>query len=92
MGLVKPYKTSNKAEGLSGVTGKDADRFKFKVSTLRNVEMTYPYFHDGETAILTEAVDIMRKLQLGKEFSQSKNPIVIIILINCTNLHSSSTL
>ena len=30
------------------VTGKDADRFSFKVPTLRNVELTYPYFHDGE--------------------------------------------
>jgi cytochrome c peroxidase len=29
------------------VTGKDADRFNFKVPTLRNVELTYPYFHDG---------------------------------------------
>ncbi|MET0042917.1 MAG: cytochrome c peroxidase, partial [Candidatus Thiodiazotropha sp. 6PLUC3] len=31
MGLVEAYKTKSSAEGLSGVTGKDADRFKFKV-------------------------------------------------------------
>jgi cytochrome c peroxidase len=46
-GLVEAYKTSNPAEGRSAVTGKDADRFNFKVPTLRNVELTYPYFHDG---------------------------------------------
>ncbi len=84
MGLVKPYKTSNKAEGLSGVTGKDADRFKFKVPTLRNVEMTYPYFHDGEAATLTEAVDVMGKLQLGKQFSKSENTQIVAFLKTLT--------
>ena len=39
------------------VTGKDAVRFKFKMPTLRNVELTYPYFHDGAAQTLTEAVD-----------------------------------
>ena len=43
----------------SAVTGKDADRFNFKVPTLRNVELTYPYFHDGAANTLTEAVDTM---------------------------------
>lgn len=84
MGLVKPYKTSNTAEGLSGVTGKDADRFKFKVPTLRNVEMTYPYFHDGEAATLTDAVDVMGKLQLGKQFSESENAQIVAFLKTLT--------
>ncbi len=84
MGLVKPYITTNKAEGLSAVTGKDADRFKFKVPTLRNVEMTYPYFHDGEAATLTEAVDIMGRLQLGKHFSESENAQIVAFLKTLT--------
>lgn len=33
--------------GRAKVTGKKADSFKFKVPTLRNVEVTYPYMHDG---------------------------------------------
>ena len=44
---------------MSAVTGKDADRFNFKVPTLRNVELTYPYFHDGAADTLNDAVDIM---------------------------------
>ncbi|MCW8930588.1 MAG: cytochrome-c peroxidase [Gammaproteobacteria bacterium] len=84
MGVVEPYKTSNKAEGLSGVTGKDADRFKFKVPTLRNVEMTYPYFHDGEAETLTEAVDIMGKLQLGKQFNADENAQIVAFLKTLT--------
>src|SRR5690606_7275588 len=69
MGLVEPYQTQNPAEGVAGLTGKDADRFKFKVPTLRNVELTYPYFHDGAYWKLEEAVDVMARLQLGRQLS-----------------------
>ena len=71
MGLVAPYETENPAQGLAAVTGEDADRFKFKVPTLRNVELTYPYFHDGEADTLSEAVDIMGRLQLGRKFEET---------------------
>ncbi len=84
MGLVEPYKTKNSAEGLAAVTGKDADRFKFKVPTLRNVEMTYPYFHDGEAETLTEAVDIMGRLQLGKKFTKEENAQIVAFLKTLT--------
>ncbi|WP_456379962.1 cytochrome-c peroxidase [Thiolapillus sp.] len=84
MGVVEPYKTSNKAEGLFAVTGKDADRFKFKVPTLRNVELTYPYFHDGEAETLTEAVDVMGRLQLGKKFSKKENAQIVAFLKTLT--------
>ncbi|MBL8572594.1 MAG: cytochrome-c peroxidase, partial [Hyphomicrobiaceae bacterium] len=59
MGVVEPYKSTSPAEGRVAVTKEEADRFNFKVPTLRNVEMTYPYFHDGEAATLTQAVDVM---------------------------------
>lgn len=42
MGIIKPYKTDNKAEGRFAVTGKESDKFVFKVPTLRNIELTYP--------------------------------------------------
>lgn len=67
MGLVSAYETANPAEGVAGLTGQDADRFKFKVPTLRNVELTYPYFHDGAYWTLEEAVDVMARLQLGRQ-------------------------
>lgn len=53
-------------EGLKGFTGNAADLYKFKVPTLRNVEMTAPYFHDGSVATLEEAVMKMAKYELGK--------------------------
>lgn len=84
MGLIKPYQTENAAEGLIGVTGNDADRFKFKVPTLRNVDMTYPYFHDGEAQSLTEAVDVMGQLQLGREFTEEENGLIVEFLKTLT--------
>jgi cytochrome c peroxidase len=72
MGLVAEYDTRSKVEGVAGLTGKDADRMKFKVPTLRNVEMTYPYFHDGAVWTLEEAVDIMGRLQLGRTYSKEE--------------------
>lgn len=84
MGVVEPYQAKSTAEGLSAVTGKDADRFMFKVPTLRNVEMTYPYFHDGAAQTLTEAVDIMGRLQLGKKFTEQENAQVVAFLKTLT--------
>lgn len=84
MGVVAPYKSTGGAEGRSAVTGKEVDRFNFKVPTLRNVEMTYPYFHDGAVNTLPEAVDIMGKLQLGKTFTPAENAKVVAFLKTLT--------
>ena len=84
MGLVAPYETENTAQGLAAVTGKDADRFRFKVPTLRNVELTYPYFHDGEADTLSEAVDIMGRLQLGRKFEQTDIDKIVAFLKTLT--------
>lgn len=84
MGLVEPYKTNNPAEGRFAVTKEEADRFNFKVPTLRNVALTYPYFHDGEAATLAEAVDVMGRIQLGKKFSPDENAKIVAFLKTLT--------
>ncbi len=43
--------------GREAVTGNSADRGKFKVTTLRNIEVTFPYMHDGRFATLEEVID-----------------------------------
>lgn len=92
MGVVEPYKTAATAGGRADVTGKDADRFNFKVPTLRNVEMTYPYFHDGAANTLTEAVDIMGRLQLGKKFTKDENGKIVTFLKTLTGDQPNFTL
>jgi cytochrome c peroxidase len=84
MGLVEPYLTTNPAEGRVAVTGRDADRFNFKVPTLRNVELTYPYFHDGAAATLAEAVDVMGRVQLGRRYSPEDNRKIVAFLKTMT--------
>ena len=84
MGVFKPYKTENPATGREGVTGKEQDRFFFKVPTLRNVELTYPYFHDGAVNTLDEAVDIMASIQLGKQLSEKENAQIVAFLQSLT--------
>ena len=83
MGVVEPYK-GNTSDGRAAVTGNDADRFNYQVPTLRNVEMTYPYFHDGAYWTLTEAVDVMGRLQLGKKFSKEENARIVAFLKTLT--------
>lgn len=92
MGVVEPYRTSNPAEGRQAVTGKDADRFNFKVPTLRNVELTYPYFHDGEAHTLSQAVEIMGQIQLGKKFSPEDNAKIVAFLKTLTGNQPSFTI
>jgi len=84
MGLVEPYRTDNPAEGRVAVTGRDADRFNFKVPTIRNVELTYPYFHDGAAATLTEAVEVMGRVQLGRRYADDDNARIVAFLKTLT--------
>jgi cytochrome c peroxidase len=84
MGVVEAYKTDNPAVGMEGVTKNEADRFKFKVPTLRNVELTYPYFHDGAAKTLEDAVTTMGKVQLGKQFTAEENGQIVAFLKTLT--------
>jgi cytochrome c peroxidase len=49
------------------ITGQERDRHVFRVPSLRNVALTAPYFHDGRTASLAQAVKIRAGSQLGRE-------------------------
>jgi cytochrome c peroxidase len=62
------------------VTGNTGDDMVFKVPVLRNIELTYPYFHDGQVATLEEAVELMGRLQLGREFSAEETGRLVAFL------------
>ena len=42
--------------GRMKITGKAEDKQRFKIPTLRNIEFTFPYMHDGRFKTLTEVV------------------------------------
>ena len=66
--------------GRYNVTKKDRDRYFFKVPSLRNVAMTSPYFHDGRTASLDEAVKMMARYQLGQPVSEEEVMKIVAFL------------
>ena len=43
--------------GLYETTGSDIDKAKFKTPTLRNIEVTGPYMHDGRFSTLEEVIE-----------------------------------
>jgi cytochrome c peroxidase len=55
--------------GKYNFTKKDKDKYYFKVPSLRNIEKTLPYFHDGSIDNLNKAVKLMSLYQLGREIT-----------------------
>jgi len=71
LGKENPYE--NQADqGIYTLTKDENDRMTFKVSPLRNVALTAPYFHDGKIGTLDEAIRKMGKLQLDEELTDQQ--------------------
>jgi cytochrome c peroxidase len=82
-GAVEPW--PNQADtGRAAVTHNPADRMMFKVPTLRNIQKTAPYFHDGSATTLDQAVRMMGKHQLGLELSDGEVSSIITWLASLT--------
>ncbi|MDH4943841.1 cytochrome-c peroxidase [Sulfurimonas sp. C5] len=75
------YQDSNSTDlGRYNITHNERDKYYFKVPSLRNVEKTAPYFHDGRTKDLKEAVSIMSQYQLGRKITKDEiNKIVLFL-------------
>jgi cytochrome c peroxidase len=71
VGVAKAW-PDNSDPGRYKVTRNEADRAIFKVPSLRNVEKTAPYFHDGKTAALNEAIARMAEFQVGKNLTDQQ--------------------
>ena len=83
VGAVEPW--PNQADpGRYSVTKNESDRMMFKVPTLRNVEKTGPYFHDGSAKTLPEAVQMMGRHQLGLELSETEVASIVTWLNSLT--------
>lgn len=58
-------------KGRFEITKNTHDQYVFKVPSLRNINRTAPYFHNGSVATLTEAITIMAKGQLGIDLTEA---------------------
>ena len=73
-------------------TKDERDMHKFKTPTLRNVALTAPYFHDGSTQSLRQAVEIMAKYQRGVSLSDAEIDYVVKFLESLTGEYNGKKL
>src|SRR5512135_487450 len=78
-GLVAPW-PDRSDPGRIAVTHQAADSMVFKVPSLRNIAMTGPYFHNGGTASLAEAVRMMGRYQLGRDLTDAQVASIVTYL------------
>ncbi len=75
------YVESNVSDlGRYEVTRKSRDKHFFKVPSLRNIERTAPYFHDGHEPDLRKAVLTMSEFQLGRKMTQQEIDKILAFL------------
>lgn len=90
LGLLKDYFKDRGTEiteadlGRFNVTKNEADKHFFKVPTLRNVELTSPYLHDGSRATLEETVKVMGTYQLGRDLTDAQVNSIVAFLKTLT--------
>lgn len=70
--------------GRFDVTSEESDKYIFKVPSLRNIDKTHPYFHDGSISNLEDAVKIMAKVQLKKELEDKEVNNIVSFLKTLT--------
>ena len=63
-------------QGRFNVTKREADMRRFKVPSLRNIEQTSPYFHDGSIESLDDAIRIMAEYQLGEALDEQQVKLI----------------
>lgn len=78
--------------GRFNVTKQEQDRHLFKVPTLRNVELTYPYFHDGSASTLEDAVKIMARVQCDKQLNNNEVGDIVAFLKTLTGEYQGKPL
>lgn len=90
MGLRNDYfadrglELTNEDNGRFKETLNERDRHRFKVPGLRNVEHTWPYYHDGTRETLEEAVRDMGTYQSGVTLKESEVNSMVAFLKTLT--------
>jgi cytochrome c peroxidase len=70
----------SKSLGRYEVTKKESDKYYFKVPSLRNIEKTSPYLHDGRYEKLEDVVKFMARYQLGRTISKEELDEIVSFL------------
>lgn len=73
-------------------TQQERDRHRFKVPGLRNVALTWPYYHDGTRATLEEAVRDMGRYQSGVMLTDAETSDIVAFLNSLTGEYQGKPL
>ncbi len=98
MGLRKHYFADRQStlteedNGRYKQTQQERDRHRFKVPGLRNIELTWPYYHDGTRATLEEAVRDMATYQSGVTLTDSETAAIVAFLKTLTGEYAGKPL
>jgi len=96
IGVFKSYNRFNQGKkidfGRYEITKKEEDKFYFKVPSLRNIELTAPYFHDGSEADLLQVIKIMAEYQLGQIMPEEDAQKILSFLYSLTGLQPAPLL
>ena len=88
MGVFQPYfkdkNITDSDKGRYNHTKNEVHLHEFKVPTLRNIALTYPYLHDGSVKTLEEIVRLMAKYQTGQEISDNEVTAIVFFLKSLT--------
>ena len=96
MGLRRHYfadrgmELTNEDNGRFKETQQERDRHRFKVPGLRNVEHTWPYYHDGTRHTIEEAVRDMAIYQSGVELPESEVEKITLFLNTLTGEYNGT--
>ena len=102
MGQRANYFQDREINAKSGLTDSDngrwaqtkveRDRYRFKTPTLRNVALTWPYYHDGSVASLEKAIEMMAEYQVGRKMPEAEIAKVKTFLDAQTGQYQGKTL
>ena len=88
LGVMEDYFThrpiTDADRGRYNVTGRPWNMYQFKVPTLRNIALTFPYLHDGSAATLKEVLAVMWSSQLGRKLQEDEAELIIEFLKTLT--------
>ncbi len=73
-------------------TQQERDRHRFKVPGLRNVELTWPYYHDGSRITMDEAVRDMALYQCNVELADADVEAIVAFLRTLTGEYNGEKL
>ncbi|MDQ7055216.1 MAG: cytochrome c peroxidase [Persephonella sp.] len=80
VGIIHPYPRHKNTPDRYQITKNEFDKNVFRVPSLRNIDCTHPYFHDGSVRTLEEAVQIMAYYNLGFKLSENEIQKIIAFL------------